>query len=266
MNIGFIGAGKMAEAMIGALLKASYVSPDTVCASDTDAARRLHLSSTLGISLLENNADVVRHCGILFMAVKPQQLDAVLQEISPCVGEHHLVISIAAGKQIDRIESRIPLARVIRVMPNVASLVAEGMSVFTRGHKTLPADHKTITDILNCFGKSCELPETLFDAVTALSGSGPAFFAYFIECLVKGAEAEGVPRAAALLLAEQTMLGTARLLMEHPMAPQQLIDAVTSTRGTTAEGRAVLESSDVAAILQKTIQAATRRSRELRSV
>lgn len=262
-RVGFIGAGKMAEAMIGGLIERGFALADSVLASDVDGARAAEVSRRYGIRVTMNNAEVPDYASLCVLAVKPQQLDDTLRQLAPVLTPDHLVVSIAAGKQTAHIEGLLPAGRVIRVMPNIACLVGEGMNVFTRGSRATDEDAQVVASLLNCCGRALELDESLFDAVTALSGSGPAFFAWLLEGLVAGAVREGLPRAEALLLAAQTMLGTARLLQAKGLQPSELAAAVTSAKGTTAAGREVLESPAVAAVLGDTIRAAARRSREL---
>lgn len=262
-TIGFIGAGKMAEAMIAALLTRERVKASELLASDISEQRRHDLEQLYGIVVTDRNVEVANRTAIIFLAVKPQQLDGVLGEIAPAIDSSKLVISIAAGKRLETIEARLPRARVIRVMPNLPCIVAEGMSVFCLGSRASEADRQTVLNLLSAFGKVVELPEDLFDAVTALSGSGPAFFAYFLDCLVSAAETVGLDRETALLLASQTMLGTARLMLDKHFSPGRIIESVSSPRGTTVAGMTVLGASNVADVVQRTIEAATRRSREL---
>jgi pyrroline-5-carboxylate reductase len=262
-KIGFIGAGKMAEAIMTGLIDKAFTSAGSILASDISGDRLVDLSHRLGIRITLDNVEVVRQVGVVILAVKPQQLDEVLRAIAPQVTPAHLVVSIAAGKTTARIESLLPAGRVVRVMPNIACLVGEGMNVFTRGARAPESDSIFVKGLLECCGQALELPEPQFDAVTALSGSGPAFFAYLLDRLVDGAVREGLSRRDALLLAEQTMLGTARMLQSRDMDPSELATAVTSTKGTTAAGREVLETPAVVAVLDRTIAAATQRSRDL---
>ena len=231
--------------------------------SDVSDERLIQLRRLHGVRTTSSNAEVTAHAEVCFLAVKPQQLDDVLRELAAHVTPAHLLVSIAAGKRTAHIESLVPAGRVVRVMPNIACLVGEGMNVFTRGARASAEDGAVVAGMLECCGRATELPETLFDAVTALSGSGPAFFAYLLDRFVDGAVKEGLSRPDALLLAGQTMLGTARLLSEKHLEPAELAAAVTSAKGTTAAGREVLETGAVADILERTIQAAAQRSREL---
>jgi pyrroline-5-carboxylate reductase len=263
MKIGFIGAGKMAEAIVASLLNSRTVEAHGIFASDISAERRRSLKRQYGINVYSSNKVIPGMAEIVFLAIKPQQIDEVFADAGPNITDHHLVISIVAGRKIAAIQSAFPQARIIRVMPNLACLVSEGMSVFCAGSTASVDDRKTATKLLSCFGKVLELPEEKLDAVTAVSGSGPAFFAYFMDKIVDAGVKEGLARQDALLLAEQTMMGTAKLLMEKKLDPQNLIQSVASAKGTTAAGLAILEKSAVAGILQKTIAAAAQRSREL---
>jgi pyrroline-5-carboxylate reductase len=263
MNIGFIGAGKMAEALIAGLIARQFAQPRDILASDVSAERLDALREQYHISVTTSNADVPAHADLLVLAVKPQQLDAVLRDIAPVTTGEHLVISIAAGKRTAWLEALLPAGRIVRVMPNIACLVGEGANAYTRGTRATEDDAALVQEVLGCCGLALELPETEFDAVTALSGSGPAFFAWVLDRFVDGAVLEGLPRDQALVLGAQTMLGTARLLLATGAEPANLAASVTSAKGTTAEGRAVLENEAAADLLKRTIQAAARRSREL---
>jgi len=253
----------MAEAIIESLMNSMLVEACDIFASDVSAARRALLKRRCGINVYANNRAVVRAVRVVFLSVKPQQLDDVLREIAPDVTKQHLVLSIAAGKKISLIESMLAGARVVRVMPNVACLVSEAISVFCPGSRVTDADCRTAIKLLSSFGETLRLPEDKFDAVTALSGSGPAFFTFLLDSMVNAGVEEGLDRKDALLLAEQTMLGTSRLLIEKKVDPRDLIGRVASAKGTTAAGLAVLEKSPVSNILNRTIKAAARRSREL---
>jgi len=263
MRIGFIGAGKMAETILAALLEQRQ-KPENIRAGEVRAARRRQLTRRYGIRVTARNRVVVDHAQVLFLCVKPQELAAALAPIADGITGRHLVLSIAAGKTLSTLEQLLPRARVIRVMPNLAASVGAGMSAYCAGSRARPADRRKAAGLLAAFGRAIELPESAFDAVTALSGSGPAFFAYALDALVGGAVKQGLRREDALALAEQTMLGTARVLQEQGVAPADLIASVASPKGTTAEGLAVLDGSDVKDVLEQVIAAAARRSRELR--
>ncbi len=262
-KIGFIGAGKMAEAIISGLIANKFANPDEIIVSDISHDRLAVIRHEYGVSITSSNTEVISHVPVCVLAVKPQQLGEVLTGLAPAISRDHLMVSIAAGKSTTYLESLLPAGRVVRVMPNIACLVGAGMNVFTRGSRATAADGALVANLLGCCGLALEVPETLFDAVTALSGSGPAFFAYLLDRLVEGAVKEGMPREQAVILAAQTMSGTAQLLLVKQMSPAELATAVTSAKGTTAAGREVLETTVISDILERTIQAAAQRSREL---
>jgi pyrroline-5-carboxylate reductase len=264
VTIGFIGAGKMAEAMMAAWLNAGLAEARSLMASDRDPARRRLIAERFGAATTASNAEAAAS-DLVVLAVKPQHLNDVLSELPAGAMAGRLVVSILAGKRTGSLENAMPGARVVRVMPNLPCVVGEGMCAFCAGSSARPDDLARVRGLLGASGKVMELPEDRFDAVTALSGSGPAFFAYVLDRLADGAVGEGLSREEALLLAEQTMLGTARLLMDQGMDPKALIASVASARGTTAAGLAVLDASDMRGVLNRTIAAAAQRSRELSS-
>jgi len=263
MKVGFIGAGNMAEAMIGSLIEAKQLLPHELSVSDISPERRAVIKQRFRVNVYSKNQVIPGVADVLFIAVKPQQLADVLGEIASGVGRQHLLISIVAGKKLEFIQSMLPQARVVRVMPNLPCTVSEGMSVFCMAPEASVADKQMASRLLSYFGEVLELPEEHFDAVTALSGSGPAFFSYFLNQMVTAAVGEGLSRENALLLAGQTMLGTAKLLIGKKIDPVDLIKAVASARGTTAAGLEVLGRSDLPGIISQTIKAAAKRSAEL---
>lgn len=262
MKIGFIGVGKMAEAII-ASLKTCSPGSHQIYACDVDEERRMLMKRRYAINMYTHSLSVMESSDIVFIAVKPQNMDSVLIEIAPCLNKKHLIISIAAGKTIASLEAYLGRAKIVRVMPNLATIVAEGMSVFCAAPSVTAADRKKVDGLLSCFGKVLELPEDKFDVVTALSGSGPAFFSYLLNVMVDVAVREGLSRPDALLLAEQTMFGTSKLLLEKGMDPVDLIESVTSAKGTTAAGMEELKDKELANILGRTIKAAAKRSKQL---
>lgn len=252
----------MAEAMARCFIGAGMARPDEITVSDISGARRRALGR-IGIKSVASNRAVLNAARAVFLAVKPQDMDDVLREVAPFVSVGHLVISIAAGRRTDRIEALLPRARVLRVMPNLPVTVAHGMSVFCAGRRATAADRKMAARLLAAMGSVIELPEGQFHAVTALSGSGPAFFARFQQMMADAGVRLGLKRDAADLLALQTMAGTAELLCRKRLAPAELIAAVSSRKGTTVAGLAAMNSSPMAGIVNSTLAAAARRSREL---
>ena len=263
MKVGFIGCGKMGEAILADLFRSGKVVAGDVCVCEADPERRDALKSRYEIHVFPEYAPVLRNADMVFLAVKPQNLDAVLSDIATDAEDQSLFISIAAGKRLAHIESLLPNRKIVRVMPNLAALVSEGMSVFCAGGRVDEKERTGVGELLSCFGRVLELPEHHFDAVTALSGSGPAFFAYFLKAMTDAAAELGLSREDAGILAVQTMLGSAKLLARGLFDAESLIAAVSSARGTTVAGMAVLDDSPVKEVVARTLRAAAERSREL---
>jgi pyrroline-5-carboxylate reductase len=263
-RIGFLGVGKMGEAILASLIRGANVLPGQIVACDADARRRAQVKRCHGVKVVAEPGALAEACDTLVLAVKPQDLDAILEALAPALTRRHLLISIAAGKTVSRLQALSGgRARIVRVMPNLNVRVGAGMSVFTLGPTARTTDRRQVTRLLASCGEVIELDERQFDVVTALSGSGPAFYAFLARAMAHAAEQLALPAPAAMLLANQTMLGTARYLLESRQEPEAFIQAVCSRGGTTAAGMAVLEKSTVATVLARTIRAATRRSREL---
>ncbi|MEI6971041.1 MAG: pyrroline-5-carboxylate reductase [bacterium] len=263
MRIGFVGSGKMAEAMAAGMIAAGIAKPSEIMACDIDVGRLKAMKKRLGVGVSRRNSDAMASAATIFLAVKPYQMGAILEEIRPAVSDKHLIISIAAGVPIQFIEANLGRGRIVRVMPNMPCLVAAGMSVFAMGSRSRATDRRTVSRLLGSFGRVLELPESVFDSVTALSGSGPAFFAYLLDKLAGGAIRRGLDRKTALVLAAQTMLGTARILIEQGIDPRDLVASVTTPNGTTAAGLAVMEAHGTETIMDKAVKAAAKRCREL---
>lgn len=264
MKIGFLGAGAMAEAILASLLRTGLCKPGDVLACDRDEARRALMNGRHGVRVTEDPDEAARRCAVLLLAVKPQDLDALLRALRPRLAARHLLISIAAGKTLAALKKAAgPRPRRIRVMPNLPLSVQEGMSVYCAAASAKPADRRLAARLFGSAGAVLELPERQFDAVTALSGSGPAFVAFAAQALIAGAQALGLPPDAARLLTEQTLIGTGVYLQNTGRDLDEFIRAVASPRGTTAAGLAVLRKSAVAATLARTLAAAAARSAEL---
>lgn len=244
-------------------MAAEIAKPSEVHGSDVDLRRLATLRKRCGIRTHCRNRDVVRSAQVIFIAVKPHQIRNVLEDIRGAVSDRHLIISIAAGVPLSFIESILARGRMVRVMPNMPCLVSAGMSVFTLGSRTTSADRRTVRRLLGSFGQVLELPETVFDSVTAISGSGPAFFSYLLDKMADAAINKGLDRKIALRLAEQTMFGTAKLLMEHGIDPGELVAAVATPNGTTVAGLSILEKHGTGIVLRKAVRAAAKRCREL---
>lgn len=257
-TIGFIGAGNMAFALAKAVKKAKLAK--SIIASDVNEERLDFIKKELGINVTKDNRKVVKVSDIIFLAVKPQVISDVLDDIKDT---DKLVISIAAGVRLKALEEKLKKAKVVRVMPNTPCLVGEMAAGFAVGKKVTDKEIKTVEEILNSAGKAFYLKEDMLDAVTGLSGSGPAFVARLIEGFIEGGIKSGLNRDIASELALQTFLGTSKLLIESGMSPDELVRMVSSPGGTTVAGREVLENSDVKDILVRTVKRAAERSKEL---
>jgi pyrroline-5-carboxylate reductase len=261
---GFIGAGKMATALVQGMIRAGVVEPGAVLASDPSPGARAALASATGAGVTDSNVAVATRSDVLVLAVKPQGMAAVLEELAPVVSGDHLVISVAAGVPLALLERALgPDARLVRVMPNTPALVGEGASGYCLGPNTTPADDATVRRALDAVGRAVAVPEGLIDAVTGLSGSGPAFVYVLIEALADGGVRVGLPRDTALTLAAQTVLGAARMVLETGLHPGLLKDQVASPGGTTIAGLHALERGGLRGTLMDAVEAATRRAEEL---
>jgi len=261
---GFIGSGKMATALIRGMLRSGVAETAAITASDPLESARASLAADTGIQVFEANLPVVERSDALVLAVKPQTMPQVLAELRPLVGPRHLVVSIAAGISIAALlEGLGPERRIVRVMPNTPALLGEGASAYALGPGVPAADEAVVKAFLTSVGRAVRVPETMLDAVTGLSGSGPAFVYLMIEALSDGGVRVGLPRDIATMLAAQTVLGSARMVLETGLHPGVLKDQVTSPGGTTIAGLHALERGGVRGALIDAVEAATRRSAEL---
>ncbi|MET0514377.1 MAG: pyrroline-5-carboxylate reductase [Nitrospiraceae bacterium] len=262
-KLAFIGGGQMAEALVGGLVAAELCDPATIWATDPLADRAHVLKSRFGILVGEKNAPAVEWADVIVLAVKPQILPQVLSEIGAGV-EGKLVISIAAGVSIAWIRQRIPhISGIIRAMPNVPALVREGVTAIAIEPGVQETDATLTRTLFGAVGRVVSIEEHLMDAVTGLSGSGPAYIFVAIEALADGGVKMGLPRQTAELLAAQTVLGAAKLVLEKGEHPARLKDQVASPGGTTIAGLHRLEAGSLRATLIAAVEAATRRSEEL---
>jgi pyrroline-5-carboxylate reductase len=266
VRIGFLGAGKMATALAHGWLRAGLVDAGHVRASDPLAEARAAFARGTGAQTHGTNRDVVAESDLVVLAVKPQQMPDVLAEIGPAVKTHMpLLVSIAAGVRLAAISDclGVPGCRLIRVMPNTPCLVAASASAYAAGPGATADDVRLVDRLLNAVGRAVAVPEKLLDAVTGLSGSGPAFVFVIIEALADGGVRMGLPRDLATLLAAQTVLGSAQLLLDTGQHPGALKDMVASPAGTTIAGLHALERGGLRAALIDAVEAAARRSAEL---
>lgn len=262
-SIGFIGGGNMGSAMIGGILSAGLVSKDQILAADLSPAAREGLSGKFGIRTTGDNREAAGS-DILFLAVKPQFLYAVIDEIKSTVTKDTLIVSIVAGQSLEKLEKAFGKAlRIIRVMPNTPALVGEAMSALSPNASATEEDVAAVNEILCCFGKSEVVPERLMDAVTGVSGSSPAYVYLFIEAMADAAVAEGMPRNQAYKFAAQAVYGSAKMVLETGQHPGALKDAVCSPGGTTIEAVASLEADGFRGIVMKAQRICTEKSRNL---
>ncbi len=257
--IGFIGGGNMAEALIKGMTSQGMKD---IFVSEPREERRKELERTYGVRTSGSNQEVAGAADIIILAVKPQNMEVVLTEISGDVTAQKTVVSIAAGVTISYLAARLRTEKIIRVMPNTPALVQEGMSVMSLCECFSGEELNMVRGILMSIGRVMTLPEKMMNAVTAVSGSGPAFFALFVEAMIAAGEKLGLNADQARELAVQTMIGTARLL-ETGMPPERLRQMVTSPGGTTEAGLKVFEERNLRGIVDDVLSAACRRAEEL---
>lgn len=257
--IGFIGGGNMAEALIKGMTSHGM---GNIIVAEPGEERRRHLEDSYGVRTTPLNKPVASSCSIIILAVKPQSMTEVLEEIADVVTEDKTVVSIAAGITLSYLQSRLRTRRLIRVMPNTPAIVQEGMSVMSLCECLSDDDIAGVREIFMSVGRVLTLPERYMNAVTALSGSGPAFVALFVEAMIEAGTSMSLGRDDARELAVQTLIGTARLL-ETGMPPERLREMVTSPGGTTAAGLKVFEERDLKGLVKGALQAAMKRADEL---
>ncbi|MCX7913701.1 MAG: pyrroline-5-carboxylate reductase [Thermodesulfovibrionales bacterium] len=260
--IGFIGGGNMAEAIVKGMLQSSRYKKEDIVVSEPRDERRKYLKETFQIKTTSDNRQVVKEAPIIVLAVKPQNMDEVLREISVEIDDTKTIVSIAAGISLSYLKEKLKTSKLIRVMPNTPALVQEGMSVISL-YSCLPMELVApVRDIFMSIGKVIHLPEEKMDAVTALSGSGPAFIAYFLECLINAGEKLGLTYENSSELTIQTLIGTSRLL-EEGISLQKIREMVTSPGGTTAAGLLTFQKMNFQNIITEALQSAFNRSKEL---
>lgn len=263
-NLGFLGAGKMASALAKGFLRAGLVGAEQVSASDPSEAARSAFAHATGAAALDSNLEVVRRSDVLVLAVKPDQVSAVLGEVSPALEPRHLVVSIAAGVSLSKLAGCLPEGqRVVRVMPNTPALVGASATAYALGSAATRNDAELTQELFSSVGLAVAVKESLLDAVTGLSGSGPAYIYMLIEALSDGGVAAGLPRDTATRLAAQTVWGSARMVLETGLHPGALKDMVASPGGTTIEGIHELERGQFRATVMNAVRAAAEKAKRL---
>jgi pyrroline-5-carboxylate reductase len=263
-RIAFIGAGNMAEALIRGIISSKQVRASAIIASDASKIRIDHISRRVGVKTTADNKIAIKGASIIFIAVKPNMVDTVLTELGDLISSDQLVISIAAGITVSRIEKQLTnKVPVIRAMPNTPALVLEGAIAICAGAYAQKSQMDIAQQLLSAVGKVVVVPESLMDAVTGLSGSGPAYIFMVIEALADAGVKEGLSREIALTLAAQTVLGAAKMVIQTGDHPAALKDKVASPGGTTIAGIAALENAGLRKAIMHAVSAATNRSKEM---
>jgi len=263
-TIGFIGAGNMAEALIRGLIQGHVVAPEAIVASGPRGERLDELRAVYGIQTTTDNAAVPPRSQIIVLATKPQILEHVAREIASAVTPDRLIISVAAGVDSATIEMALfEGARVVRVMPNTPALVRAGATAISRGRHATVDDVAIAKQVFDAVGMTVELDEGQLDAVTGLSGSGPAYIFLILEALADAGVKVGLSRRNAQRLAAQTVMGSAKLLLETDEHPGKLKDMVTSPGGTAIAGLHTLEEGGLRTTLINAVETATKRAKEL---
>lgn len=264
IRIGFLGAGQMATALAKGWATAGLLDLTHSLASDPYPAAREKFQATTGIRATNSNAEVIAAADVLVLAVKPQMMSAVLPEAAATISAKHLVVSIAAGITLKQLAELLGAdTRLVRVMPNTPCLVGASATGYSVGPKATAADGELVGKLFRSVGNAFAVPENLLDAVTGLSGSGPAYVYVMIEALADGGVRVGLPRDIALSLAAQTVFGAAKMVLETGSHPAALKDAVASPGGTTIAGLHALERAGFRAGLMDAVEAAAKRATEL---
>lgn len=266
MKLCVIGLGKMGSALVSGILEAGFLPADRITGCDPVVEDHEYNPEYGGIKTSKDNRRGAVAADTILIAVKPQVINKVLREIRD-LAAGKLVISIAAGINNTELEKVfLPSTRTIRVMPNIPVMVQAGISAYAAGQRATPEDIRVVKGMFSAVGEVVRVEESLMDAVTGLSGSGPAFLYLIIEALADAGVYNGLSRELALKLAAQTVLGSARMVLETGKHPGELKDMVTSPAGTTIKGFEVLERRGLRGILFEAVKTATRRSRELNNI
>jgi len=264
LTIGFVGAGRMATALAKGFIRAKLVNNRQIIASDPSPAARASFARDVRARTTPFNSEVLKFAQVLILAVKPDQVGGVLAELHDRFTAKHRLISIAAGVPLAKLEAGLRSgARLIRVMPNTPALVGESATAFALGKSALPQDALLTQKLFSALGLACQVKESLLDAVTGLSGSGPAYVYLFIEAMSDGGVAAGLPREMATKLAAQTVLGGAKMVLSTGMHPGALKDMVASPGGTTIEGLHELEKGKIRGTVISAVRAAAEKSKKL---
>lgn len=262
-KIGFIGGGKMASAIMKGIINSKWCEKSEIIVSDRNEEALNNLHINYGVNVTTDNLEVVKNSQIILFAVKPFVLRDVLNEIKSSITKEHVILSIAAGISIGTIEEIVGNIPVVRIMPNTPALVNEGMSAVCKGTYAAATHAQIASEIFASVGKVIESEEKYIDIITAISGSGPAFYYYMIDEIAKAGEKLGLDYQTCLKLSAQTAFGSAKMIMESGVNPEQLIINVTTPGGCTAVGNDVLKDNKVSEILEETITKTMQKACEL---
>ncbi len=264
-TLGFVGAGNMAEALVAGLLRAERIAPERIWITNRSNRERLQaLAARYGVRVTPNKAELCTHADVLVLAVKPKDVPEALEQLAPHVSTRHAVLSVVAGLTLKTLEQAFPGVPMVRTMPNTPTAVREGVTAFTLGRHAGPAEAELTRELFGAVGKVVEVPESLIDAVTGLSGSGPAYVFFLVESLIEAGVRAGLDPQIARDLVVQTVFGAACMLRDTGEDPAELRRRVTSPGGTTMAGVGVLEERDVRGAVVEAVQRAARRAQELR--
>lgn len=263
MKLGFIGAGNMAQAMIGGILAKSIVKKDEIIASAATQKTIDKVSKEFGVNITLDNTEVAE-ADIVFLAVKPVYYQEVIDEIKSVVNENQIIISVAAGKSVEWVENAFGgEKKIVRIMPNTPALVGEAVTAICPNKNVSDEEKKVVSELLSSFGIAQFINENIMDAVIAVSGSSPAYVFMFIEAMADAAVAEGMPRAQAYQFAAQSVLGSAKMVLETGKHPGELKDMVCSPAGTTIEAVKVLEEKGFRSSVIEAMSACADKSRNM---
>ena len=261
-NVGFIGGGALAESVIKGISKKLFAA-ENIFVAEKIPARRNYLTEKYSINVAENFSTFAEKISLLILAVKPKDLNSALAEVQKSITPATLLMSVVAGCKLSTLENSLPNQAIIRVMPNVAVLVEEGMMAYSGGKNATAENLALAKKFWSAIGRTVEVDEKLMDAVTGLSGSGPAYAFLMIDALADGGVAAGLPRNYAIELAAQTLLGAAKMVLETGEHPDVLRDKVTSPAGTTIEGIRILERNNFRSALIEAVISAAEKSKDL---
>lgn len=264
MKLGFIGAGNMGGAIIGGVVSSGFVSADDITVADRDTKKLNDLRDRFGVNISMDNLECT-DSDVVFLCVKPNVIEYVIDELTATVKNDTVFVSIAAGQTLDKLAGMFdnPQAKIVRVMPNTPALVGEGMSAVCANENVTEEEMQTVLDIFNCLGKAQSVSENIMDAVTAVSGSSPAYVFMFIEAMADAAVRGGMSRDMAYTFAAQAVLGSAKMVLETKKHPAELKDMVCSPGGTTIDAVAVLEEEGMRNAVMKAMQACINKSKEM---